>query len=91
MAMTQAESYADLWEHHRDRAGPVKADDVFALRDDRTFQPPSRGHLKRLQRVRPEVTPIIPRPALDNSRRAEVNRALAAGAHLRALLVKPFA
>lgn len=77
MAMTQAESYADLWAQHRDHAGPVKADDVFALRDDRDFQAPSRAHLKRIERPRPMVT-LAERPRLaDTTRRAEINRALA--------------
>lgn len=77
MAMTQAESYADSWAQHRDYAGPVKADDVFALRDDRDFQAPSRAHVKRIQRERPEIT-LAGRPRLsDTVRRREINQALA--------------
>jgi hypothetical protein len=77
VAMTQAESYADLWGQHRDYAGPVKADDVFALRDDRDFQPPSRAHIKRIERARPEIT-LASRPRLsDTVRRREINQALA--------------
>lgn len=78
MALTQAESYADLWAAHRDRAGPLTPDDVWGLREDRHFQPPSKGHLKRLARVRPVVTPLVARPEPDHSRRREINRALAA-------------
>lgn len=56
MAMTQAESYADFWVAHRDRAGPLSPADVWGLREDREFVAPSKAHVKRLTRVRPVVT-----------------------------------
>jgi len=57
---TQCSGYADFWEAHRDRAGPLTPADVWGLREDREFQPPSRGHLRRLRRFRPEVFPAEP-------------------------------
>lgn len=91
MALTQAESYADLWTQHRDYAGPVKCDDVFALREDREYTPPSKAHLKRLTKSRPEVSPATVSPKPDHSRRREINQAAAHGARIAALLgyVKP--
>lgn len=86
MALTQAESYADFWSQHRDYAGPVKCDDVFALREDREYTPPSKAHLKRLARVRPEVTPAKVSPTPDHSRRREINQAAAHGSAIAALL-----
>lgn len=53
---TQCAGYADLWAAHRDNMRPVTPADVWGLREDRDFQPPSRAHIKRLQRVRPMVT-----------------------------------
>jgi hypothetical protein len=62
MAMTQAESYADLWAAHRDQARPVTPADVWGLREDRHFQPPSKAHLKRLARIRPVVVVAKAKP-----------------------------
>lgn len=79
MAMTQAESYADLWAAHRDRAGPLTPDDVYGLADDRHFQPPSKAHAKRLARLRPYTTPLVLGPTPDVTRRRQINEALAYG------------
>jgi len=91
MAMTQAESYADLWTQHRDYWKPCTPDDIHGLREDREFEPPSRAHRKRLARDRPEVTVARPAPPVDQSARLRINQASAHGARIKALLgyVKP--
>ena len=60
MALTQCEQYEPFWRKHRDDWRPCTPADVWGLREDREFQPPSRGHLKRLLRPRPTVTPAAP-------------------------------
>lgn len=79
MGMTQAEQYEPFWRAHRDSWKPVTPADVWGLREDRTFQPPSKGHLKRLARMRPIVTPAEKRQRDADGARAAVNQRAAAG------------
>lgn len=88
MALTQAEQYEPFWRQHRDYWKPCTPDDVHGLAEDRTFQPPSRAHLKRLTRERPEVTVARPRPPIDNSRRREINQAHAAARVVREAMAR---
>ena len=88
MAMTQAESYEPFWRAHRDNWKPCTPDDVHGLAEDRTFTPPSKGHIKRIRRFRPVVTPCEPRPVLDNSRRREINQAHVHAAGVREAIAR---
>lgn len=88
MALTQAEQYEPFWRKHRDDWRPCTPDDIHGLAEDRTFTPPSRAHLKRLARVRPEITPAVARPAPDHSRRREINQAHAASARVREAIAR---
>lgn len=88
MALTQCEAYEPFWRKHRDDWRPCTPDDVHGLREDRTFQPPSKAHLKRLARPRPVVTPAVARPAPDHSRRREINQAHAAARVVREAIAR---
>ncbi len=73
MSMVQCEQYAPFWEAHRDNWKPSTPADVWGLREDREFEPPSRAHVKRIERVRPVV--VVRRPVkVDTSVRADLNR-----------------
>lgn len=76
--MAQSDQFHEQWEVVRDKARPVVPDDVYFLAEARRDMPPSKAHVKRLLRVRPEVTPATARPAPDHSRRREINQAHAA-------------
>lgn len=91
MALTQAEQYEPFWRQHRDYWKPCTPDDVHGLAEDRTFQPPSRAHLKRLARAQREqeyVGVARPRPPIDNSRRREINQAHAAARVVREAMAR---
>lgn len=70
---TQCENWAAPWAHLRDHAKPIAPRDVDELREVREMLPPSKAHIKRLQRERPVVVvakPKVSRP--DGQRLAHV-------------------
>ena len=81
MALTQAESYADLWAAHRDQVRPLSPADAWKLREDREFQPPSRAHVRRIQRSHEPAsmvaTPTGPAARLAANARAKRAAAIA--------------
>ena len=89
--MAQSDQFHEAWAQVRDYARPVLPDDVYFLDEARADAPPSRAHVKRLQRVRPEITAAQPRVALDYTRQQQINQAVSAGARIAALVgyVKP--
>lgn len=86
MALTQAESYEPFWRQHRDYWRACTPDDVHGLIEDRTFVPPSKAHIKRIQRPRPLVTLAHPTTAPDRSARVLHNQAVAASHVVRAAM-----
>ena len=86
--MAQSDQFHETWAYLRDHAKPIVPDDVHDLREVRTFQPPSRAHLKRVARPRPLVTPAVPRPEPDHSRRREINQAHAAARVVREAIAR---
>ena len=77
--MGQSEQFHEQWAYLRDNARPVVPDDVFDLRAVREFQPPSKAHVKRLERVRPTVTIRSERPKPECARRRELAKAQSIG------------
>lgn len=49
---TQCSHWAPTWAYLRDNAKPIVPDDVAQLREVREMMPPSKAHVKRLQRQR---------------------------------------
>lgn len=77
MSLVQCDQYAPYWEKHRDDWKPSTPADIWGLREDREFTAPSRAHIKRLERVRPEV--VVARPIVrDTTARADLNRRIRA-------------
>lgn len=75
--MAQSDQFHETWAYLRDHAKPIRPDDVADLRAVREFQPPSRAHIKRIERVRPFVLVATPKPVSDVTRRIELNQAVA--------------
>lgn len=77
--MGQSEQFHEQWAYLRDHAKPIVPDDVYDLRAVREFQPPSRAHVKRIQRVRPVVVVARPRPDVLTADRLAHNEAATLG------------
>ena len=75
--MAQSDQFHETFAYLRDNARAVRPDDVYALREAREFQAPSRAHIKRIERVRPMVLVATPKPVSDVTRRIELNQAVA--------------
>jgi len=84
--MSQSEQFGEAWAHVRDHERPVRPDDVWFLREARADMPPSKAHLKRLAKPRPEIVRAKVLPEPDRSRRREINQAAAHGSAIAALL-----
>lgn len=87
MGLVQCDQYEPFWAAHRDNWKPCTPADVWGLREDRTFQPPSKAHLKRLTRVRPVVVVARPRPVSDSPRQRELREAQKHGFEIRRMLM----
>lgn len=76
--MAQSDQFHESFAYIRDNARAVRPDDVYALAEAREFAPPSRAHIKRIERVRPTVTKAEPKVVSDlGDRRRMVNAAAA--------------
>lgn len=76
--MAQSDQFHETFAYLRDNARAVRPDDVYALREAREFQAPSRAHIKRLQRERLAVSPATPKLVTDpGNRRRDINAAIA--------------
>lgn len=89
--MSQSEQFGEAWAYLRDNARPVVPDDVYYLREIRADMPPSRAHIKRLKKSRPEIVPTKPRGTSCATARLRANEAAAHGRAIADLLgyVKP--
>lgn len=61
MIKTQCSNWAEPWAQLRDHAKPVVPRDVDELAMVREMTAPSKGHVKRLTRVRPVVVIVRPK------------------------------
>jgi hypothetical protein len=79
MALTQAESFEPFWRAHRDNWRACTPADVWGLREDRTFEPPSKAHTRRLTRTRPVVTAAKPEILHGSTRADDLAKRIALG------------
>src|SRR5690349_19816060 len=63
----------EVWPHIRDNAKPRSEDDAWKLLEARTYCPPSKAHIKRLQKFRETFTRRGPQAAPDTSARKHIN------------------
>lgn len=84
--MSQSEQFGEAWAYVRDHARPVIQDDVYFLDGARADMPPSKAHVRRLKRLRPEVVPDQPRGTASHERRLHINQAAAYGRGIADLL-----
>ena len=69
MMKTQCSNWAEPWAHLRDNAKPIAPRDVDELAEVRVMVPPSKAHIKRLQRVRPVVVVARAKPTAPDTAR----------------------
>lgn len=74
--MSQSEQFHEAWAYLRDNAKPVEPHDVWDLRVVREQLPPSKAHIKRLQRARPVVTIARRKPPIDQTPRVKMIEAM---------------
>jgi len=84
--MSQSEQFHESWSHIRDHARPVIQDDVYFLEAARADMPPSKAHVKRLTKFRPDVVPDKGRANSCAKRRVEINQAAIYGRGIADLL-----
>lgn len=69
----------EVWPHIRDNAKPINEADAWRLLEARTYCPPSKAHIKRLQRFRETFARRGPQRPVDTSARAHHNDLAAMG------------
>lgn len=79
-------SLGEAWGHLRDTLKPTTPYAAECLACARTFEPPSKAHLKRLKRLRLAVTPVREPKPIDTTPRKRINEAMAYGREIERLL-----
>lgn len=75
----------EVWPYMRDNAKPVTPLDAYYLAQCRTYCPPSKAHVKRLLKLRPQITKARPKIQIDQYPKLAHNDAARMGREARAV------